>query len=232
MGKASRRAQQRRERDVQQRQNDYEAQLEHEQHRPQFGPLVAQTPKQARLIRLLQERRLVFATGCPGSGKSFIPTSYAVEQLLEGKIERIIVTRPAVGCDEDLGALPGSEMEKFGGWVEPIMDVLHGKMGRKRVETFMKYDKIVIRPLMRMRGITFRNAFVILDEAQNTTPGQMKMFLTRVGVGTHMVINGDLEQSDLPAHKGNGLKDILDRVSMGRNMGWVEFNEDDIVRDS
>lgn len=230
MGVKSRRAK-RREKELRHRQNSYEAQLEYEQNKPRFGLLEPRNAKQKRLIQQLKEKRLNFVIGPAGVGKSFVPTSYAVEQLTDGLVDKIIITRPMVGCDEDMGFLPGDEADKFGGWIEPFMDVMTGKLGGKHVKTLMKYGKIVARPLMMMRGITFRNSIVILDEAQNTTPGQMKMFLTRLGEGTRMVINGDLEQSDLPFHRGNGLADSLQRFEGSVNIGITAFTEDEITRD-
>lgn len=162
---------------------------------------------------------------------TFSATLHACQLLEREEIERIIVTRPMVGCDEDMGFLPGTEEEKYSGWVSPIVEILEGYFGKKQVDTYIKYNKIILKPLMMMRGSTFRNAVVILDEAQNTTPGQMKMFLTRVGEGTKLIINGDLEQSDLHRGQLNGLEDSVNKLRNSKHIRIVEFTEDDIVRD-
>lgn len=208
-----------------------EAKLEISTSRPKFGKLHPRTENQAKMINLMNEKRLVFAVGPAGTGRTFCSTSWAVEKLMDDEIERIIITRPMAGCDEDMGFLPGDENEKFSVWLDPYMDVLEGKLGKSRVQTLMKFEKIIAKPLMMMRGSTFRNAVVILDEAQNTTPGQMKMFLTRVGEGTRLIINGDLEQTDLPAHKGNGLKEAMSIFKPSARIGVVRFEDSDITRD-
>src|SRR5690606_32596811 len=123
-----------------------------------------------------------------------------------GEIDKIVVTRPMVGCDEDMGFLPGTEEEKYIGWVGPVLELLEARLGKKRVKSFIEIGKIVLKPLMMMRGSTFRDSVVILDEAQNTTIGQMKMFLTRIGEGSKVIVNGDLEQNDLPSHVTSGLE--------------------------
>lgn len=211
--------------------NEFEAHLEHEANKIRFGALRPRNEKQARLIQLLEEKRLTFITGCAGTGKTFVATSVAAERLESGRIDRIIITRPMIGCDEEMGFLPGTEGDKFQPWLGPFLDVLEGKLGKQKVASYLKFGQIVARPLMMMRGTTFRNAMVLLDEAQNTTPGQMKMFLTRIGEGSSVVIDGDLEQTDLPAGKDNGLADILHRLRGSSSAGFLEFYEDEIVRD-
>lgn len=208
----------------------FEAKLELQANRIKFGKLEAQTPKQEDLIRMIEDTRLTFVKGPAGTGKTFISTSIAAELLMKEEIEQIIITRPMVGCDEDIGFMPGDELEKFMGWLGPFMDVLEGKMGKKKVESYLRYEKIIARPLMMMRGSTFRNSFIILDEAQNTTENQMKMFLTRLGKGSKVVVTGDVEQSDLVGRR-NGLVDALEILQYSRNVGVFEFGEDDIVRD-
>lgn len=208
-----------------------EARLEYSQNKLRFGKLIPRNPRQAQMIQLMDEKRLVFAVGPAGTGRTFCSTSWAVEKLINEEIDKIVITRPMVGCDEDMGFLPGDEQEKFSGWLGPFIDVLEGKLGKGKVQTLMKYEKIIARPLMMMRGSTFRNSVVILDEAQNTTPGQMKMFLTRVGEGTKLIINGDVEQTDLPEHKGNGLKEALSLFRESNTVGIVKFLDGDITRD-
>lgn len=196
-----------------------------------FGPLQAQNEAQGQMIATIQTKRVTFVTGPAGTGKTFVATSLAAEMLERGEIERLVIARPMVGCDEEIGFLPGTEAEKYAPWLDPFMDVLEGKLGKKKVETYFKYGKIVAKPLMMMRGSTFRNAFVILDEAQNTTEGQMKMFLTRLGNGSRVVIDGDVEQTDLPASKKSGLVDAISRFKGKSSFGIVEFTENDIQRD-
>lgn len=211
--------------------DDFEAKIEHEMSRIIFGPLQARNEAQGQMMATIQTKRVTFVIGPAGTGKTFVATSMAAEMLERGEIERLVIARPMVGCDEEIGFLPGTEQEKYAPWLDPFMDVLEGKLGKKKVETYLKYGKIVAKPLMMMRGSTFRNSFVILDEAQNTTEGQMKMFLTRLGNGSRVVIDGDVEQTDLPANKKSGLADALSRFKGESSFGVVEFTEDDIERD-
>lgn len=212
-------------------QDHFEATLEREANKTRFGKLEARNEAQGQMMATIDSRRLIFVDGPAGTGKTFVSTSMAVEMLEAGKIERIVIARPMVGCDEEMGFLPGDEDEKYRPWLEPFFDVLEGKLGKKKVETYLKYKKIVARPLMMMRGVTFRNAFIILDEAQNVTKGQMKMFLTRIGSGSKIVIDGDVEQTDLPANKISGLPDAIWRFKGTASAGFISFTEDDIERD-
>lgn len=209
---------------------DLEAHLEREMNRTRFGQLEPRNESQARAIRIIEDGRLVFLTGPAGTGKTFITVSMACEALEAGEVERIIITRPMVGCDEDIGFLPGSEWEKFQAWIGPALEVLEGKLGRSKVESYVKYGKIVGKPLMMMRGATFRNAFVIMDEAQNSTQGQMKMFLTRIGADSTVVLAGDLKQSDRAGDE-NGLADATARLAKCKSVSMFEFEVDDIERD-
>lgn len=213
-----------------QRQNEIEGKLEAEMNRVRFGPLSPRNESQARCIAMMERNRLALITGPAGTGKTFISLSMACELLEAGEIERIVITRPMVGCDEDLGFLPGTEWEKFKVWIGPALEILEGKLGAKKVESYVTYKKIVGAPLMFMRGSTFRNSFVILDEAQNSTKGQMQMFLTRLGEGSKVAVCGDLRQSDR-AGDNNGLADVVERFKGSRVMGRFEFEEDDITRD-
>jgi len=212
-------------------QSELEAHLEYEMNKVRFCQFQPRNKAQERYADAIEEKRIIFALGPAGVGKTFVATSIACEMLEAKEIERIIIARPMVGCDEEIGALPGSEMEKYAPWLGPFFDVMEGKLGKKKVESYLQYGKIVARPLMMMRGTTFRNALVILDEAQNTTPGQMKMFLTRLGEGSRVIIDGDLEQSDLPAGKLNGLADATHKLRNSNSAAFVEFTEDDITRD-
>ena len=209
----------------------FEAQVEREMNRIVFGPLEARNETQGQMIVQIKTKRVTFVVGPAGTGKTFVATSLAAEMLEAGLIEKIVICRPMVGCEEEMGFLPGTEQEKYAPWLGPFFDVLEGKLGKKKVETYLKFGKIVAKPLMMMRGSTFRNSFVILDEAQNTTPGQMKMFLTRLGSDSKVVIDGDTEQDDLPHGMLSGLVDALDRFGPSKNFGHIEFTEDDIERD-
>lgn len=229
-GKRGKQAQQM-EHKVREISTEEEAKLELEANKPKFGKLVPMTTKQKTLIQMLEHKRVVFIHGPAGTSKTFVPTSLAVEALEAGTIDRLVIARPQVGCGEEMGFRPGTEAEKFEGWIRPFMEIIEGKLGMSRAATYLKYGKIVAAPLETMRGSTFRNAYIILDEAQNTTPEQMKMFLTRLGQASQMVINGDIEQSDLPINQMSGLEDALDVFGHDSDFGVMEFSEDDIVRD-
>lgn len=211
-------------------QKETDAKLEAAVNRIRFGQLEPRNEAQARCIQVVEDTRLAFVTGPAGTGKTFLSISLACEMLEANEIERIIITRPMVGCDEDMGFLPGTEWEKFKAWIGPALEVLEGKLGAKKVESYVAYKKIVGAPLMMMRGSTFRNSFVLLDEAQNSTKGQMQMFLTRLGEGSKVVVAGDLRQSDR-AGDDNGLADAVHRFRNSSVMGRFEFDEDDITRD-
>uniref|UniRef100_A0AAU6W132 PhoH-like protein n=1 Tax=Pseudomonas phage Nican01 TaxID=3138540 RepID=A0AAU6W132_9CAUD len=211
-------------------QRETDAKLEAAANRIRFKELEPRNEAQARCIEVIEDTRLAFITGPAGTGKTFLSISLACEMLEANEIERIIITRPMVGCDEDMGFLPGTEWEKFKAWIGPALEVLEGKLGAKKVESYVAYKKIVGAPLMMMRGSTFRNSFVLLDEAQNSTKGQMQMFLTRLGEGSRVVVAGDLRQSDR-AGDDNGLADATHRFRNSRVMGRFEFDEEDITRD-
>lgn len=216
--------------DLVQSQNELDGKLEAEMNRIRFGKLEPRNQAQGHCIQMLENSRLAVVTGPAGTGKTFLAFSIACELLEAGEIERIILTRPMVGCDEDMGFLPGTEWEKFKAWIGPGLEVLEGKLGAKKVQSYVEYKKIVGAPLMMMRGSTFRNSVVVLDEAQNSTKGQMQMFLTRLGEGSKVMVLGDLRQSDR-AGDNNGLADVVDRFHGSRVMGRYEFEEDDITRD-
>lgn len=196
--------------------------------KPDHSPLVAQTENQRRYINAIKNFTLTFATGPAGTGKTFICASMAAEALREGRIEQIIVTRPAVEAGESLGFLPGELEEKFDPYLEPFRQVLEERLGKSQVEMFLKNGHIEASPLAYMRGRTFKNAFVILDEAQNTTPTQMKMFLTRIGHDCTVVVNGDMAQCDLRGP--SGLEDAVRRCTHIPSVKHVAFDRSDIVR--
>lgn len=177
---------------------------------------------------LIQSKLLTFGTGPAGTGKTYVCTSYAAQQLQDKRISKIIVTRPSVEAGPGLGFLPGTIEEKFAPYFEPFRRVLVKWFGESDLDYKLKRGIIEIAPIEYLRGITFENAFVILDEAQNTTPKQMKLFLTRIGEYTTTVVNGDTDQKDI---KGlSGLEDAIKRLEGLADVGHYAFEEDDIVR--
>ncbi len=185
---------------------------------------------QAEYIRAMGEYEMVFGLGPAGTGKTFLAVAKAVSLMLEGKIDKIILTRPAVEAGENLGFLPGDLKDKIDPYLRPLYDALYDMLPNDIVDKKLELGEIEIAPLAFMRGRTLANAMVILDEAQNTTTMQMKMFLTRLGENSRMVINGDLSQTDLPRGVQSGLSDALDVLSGVKEIGVVRFNEKDVVR--
>lgn len=185
---------------------------------------------QAIYIEQMQKYDLVFGVGPAGTGKTYLPVAMAVSLLLAGKIERIILTRPAVEAGEKLGFLPGDMKEKVDPYLRPLYDALHDLLPGDQVMKRFSDGSIEVAPLAFMRGRTLSNAFVILDEAQNTTPMQMKMFLTRLGPDSRMVVTGDLTQIDLPHGVKSGLKDALHVLHNVEEIGFTFFKEEDVVR--
>jgi len=192
------------------------------------SPIKAKNRNQERYINAITDKTLTFATGPAGTGKTWVVTAMAVEALLSGDKEKLIITRPAVEAGEEMGFLPGEINEKFDPYLQPFKDVLNERLGRSHVEGMIKSGKIEAAPLAYMRGRTFRDAFVILDEAQNTTPTQMKMFLTRIGANCTVVVNGDINQKDIKGE--SGLRDAVRRLSYIPAVAHIEFRRDDIVR--
>lgn len=193
-------------------------------------PLKGQTENQKRYIKAIKDFILVFATGPAGTGKTYISGAMAADALRAGEVDRIIITRPAVEAGEELGALPGELEEKYAPWVMPFIEVLEERLGKSHVENLKKNGKIEAVPLAYMRGCTFKKAFVILDEAQNTTATQMKMFLTRIGEDAKVVVNGDPAQTDLPGHVTSGLVDAIKRVAFIPSVKHIRFDSRDVVR--
>ncbi|AFJ47534.1 phosphate starvation-inducible protein PhoH [Shimwellia blattae] len=195
-------------------------------------PVQARNAAQQSYLDAIETKHLIFATSEAGCGKTFISAAKAAEALIHKEVERIIVTRPVLQADEDLGFLPGDISEKFAPYFRPVYDVLLRRLG----SSFMQYclrpeiGKVEIAPFAYMRGRTFENAFVILDEAQNVTAAQMKMFLTRLGENVTVIVNGDISQCDLPAGVTSGLSDALSRFHDDEMISVVRFNKDDCVR--
>ncbi|MCM3161828.1 PhoH family protein [Metabacillus litoralis] len=185
---------------------------------------------QRQYISAIQKKDLVFGIGPAGTGKTYLAVVMAVNALKLGSVKRIILTRPAVEAGESLGFLPGDLKEKVDPYLRPLYDALHDVLGMEHTQRLIERGTIEIAPLAYMRGRTLDDAFVILDEAQNTTPEQMKMFLTRLGFGSKMVITGDITQVDLPKGVKSGLataKDILTNVS---GLSFVILEQSDVVR--
>jgi phosphate starvation-inducible PhoH-like protein len=188
------------------------------------------TPMQAAYLDAMRERDLVFGVGPAGTGKTYLAVAMAVSLMAAGKVERIILSRPAVEAGERLGFLPGDLKEKVDPYLRPLYDALNDMMPGDQLAHRMANGDIEVAPLAFMRGRTLAHAFVILDEAQNTTPMQMKMFLTRLGEGSRMVVTGDLTQVDLPSGARSGLTDALDTLREVEGMRIVRFTEKDVVR--
>lgn len=188
------------------------------------------TATQAEYIQQMMQNELVFGLGPAGTGKTYLAVALAVSMMLEGKIDKIILSRPAVEAGENLGFLPGDLKDKVDPYLRPLYDALYEMLPAEQVDKKLSIGEIEIAPLAFMRGRTLSNAFVILDEAQNTTPMQMKMFLTRLGENSRMVVNGDLSQVDLPRGVISGLKDALDTLNNVSNISSVTFSANDVVR--
>jgi phosphate starvation-inducible PhoH-like protein len=198
--------------------------------RTRRGAIGPRSPGQATYMELLGKHEMVFGIGPAGTGKTYLAVAQAVGMLTAGKVDRIVLSRPAVEAGERLGFLPGDLKEKVDPYLRPLYDALGDMMPAEQVVRRLGTGEIEVAPLAFMRGRTLAHAFVILDEAQNTTPVQMKMFLTRMGEGTRMVITGDLSQIDLPAGTRSGLKDALDTVEGVPGIGVCRFDKRDVVR--
>ncbi|MBP5215428.1 MAG: PhoH family protein [Alphaproteobacteria bacterium] len=185
---------------------------------------------QAKYIQEMLKNELVFGLGPAGTGKTYLAVALAVSMMLEGTIDKIILSRPAVEAGENLGFLPGDLKEKVDPYLRPLYDALYEMLPAEQVDKKIALGEIEIAPLAFMRGRTLSNSFIILDEAQNTTPMQMKMFLTRLGENSRMVVNGDLSQVDLPRGVISGLRDALDTLHNVDNISSVTFSSEDVVR--
>lgn len=198
--------------------------------RTQKRVITPRSPTQRDYVSALLNHDLVFGLGPAGTGKTYIAVAVAVSKLLSGEVDRIILTRPAVEAGERLGFLPGALEEKVDPYMRPMYDALYDMMPGERVVKRRDAGEIEIAPLAYMRGRTLSNAFVILDEAQNTTPMQMKMFLTRMGENSRMVVTGDPSQIDLPLGSRSGLVDALEILSGIEQICRIQFTHADVVR--
>lgn len=192
--------------------------------------LHGRTPRQVEYLRQIQEHDITFGIGPAGTGKTYLAVASAVDAFEREHVERIILTRPAVEAGERLGFLPGDLAQKVDPYLRPLYDALYDLMGFERVTKLFERGCIEIAPLAFMRGRTLSRAFIILDEAQNTTPEQMKMFLTRIGIGSRAVITGDLTQVDLPRGHKSGLAEAAQVLSEVRGVAFTHFLKEDVVR--
>lgn len=190
----------------------------------------ARTENQRKLVELYDRSDLIFATGPAGSGKTYTAIALAVRALRNKQVRRVILTRPAVEAGEKLGFLPGDLKEKLDPYLQPLYDALNDMIPAAKLQKFMEDGTVQIAPLAYMRGRTLDNAFVILDEAQNTTMSQIKMFLTRMGRNAKFIVTGDVTQVDLPRRSDSGLVRAMQTVSGIEGIGFVEFDKRDIVR--
>lgn len=188
------------------------------------------TVNQQRLVDEVNENDLVFALGPAGTGKTYISVAMAVQALKNKYVKKIIISRPAVEAGENLGFLPGDLKEKIDPYLRPIYDALNDMIPFEKLSYYMEREIIEIAPLAYMRGRTLNNAFILLDEAQNTTPMQMKMFMTRMGPESKMIITGDPTQIDLPSNQRSGLKEAIRILNNVKGIGFIELTDKDVVR--
>ena len=204
-----------------------------------YEDIIIKTPKktikprsinQSKYIHSIKHNEINFGIGPAGIGKTFLAMALAIEFLLDKKVEKIVLIRPAVEAGEKLGFLPGDLSQKVDPYLRPLYDAMYQMIGYEKSERLMNREIIEIAPLAYMRGRTLNNSFIIMDESQNTTTEQMKMFLTRMGFGSFAVINGDLTQIDIPKNIYSGLKDALDLLDGTDGIGFTRFNSKDVVR--
>jgi len=193
-------------------------------------PIYAKTINQTQYIKAINSKDLVFSIGPAGTGKTYIAVVNALAKLREGQIKKIILTRPAVEAGESLGFLPGDLKEKVDPYLRPLYDALYEVLGKKQIEDLIEKGIIEIAPLAYMRGRTLENAYVILDEAQNTTYNQMKLFLTRLGFNSKMVVTGDITQIDLPKKIESGLVNSIKLLDGVAGIEIIRFERVDVIR--
>jgi phosphate starvation-inducible PhoH-like protein len=192
--------------------------------------LHGRTPNQVRYLRDIQEHDITFGIGPAGTGKTYLAVASAIDAFERDQVSRIVLTRPAVEAGERLGFLPGDLAQKIDPYLRPLYDALYDLMGFEKVSKLFEKQNIEIAPLAYMRGRTLNHAFIILDEAQNTTPEQMKMFLTRIGIGAKAVVTGDVTQIDLPRGQKSGLIEARRILADVRGLAFTEFDASDVVR--
>ncbi|MGL6195365.1 MAG: PhoH family protein [Thermoguttaceae bacterium] len=190
------------------------------------------TAGQAKYVEMLRHKEIVFCSGPAGTGKTYLAVARAVESLRSEGMRKIVLVRPAVEAGESLGFLPGDLQAKINPYLRPLFDALAEMMEQDMLRRYMDEDRIEVIPLAYMRGRTLNNAYIILDEAQNATISQMKMFLTRMGDGSRITVCGDATQTDLPHHKKSGLVDAIERLRSIEGIGFLQLGEGDIVRHS
>ena len=188
------------------------------------------TVSQGEYLYKMQKSDIIFSTGAAGTGKTFLSVAYAINLLSEGKIERIIITRPVVEAGESLGYLPGDFKEKISPYMRPVYDALYSIISADMISRYTEEGKIEVAPLAYMRGRTLSRSFIILDEAQNTTISQMKMFLSRIGEKSKVVVTGDISQSDLPKNAQSGLEHALKILSNIKGISFHHFEKKDVIR--
>ena len=199
-------------------------------HYGKNGAISARSEGQKDYIDKVRKNDIVFSVGPAGTGKTYLAVAFAVSALENGQVERIVLCRPAVEAGENLGFLPGDLKEKVDPFLRPIYDALYSMLPYEQVEKKLLNNIIEIAPIAFMRGRTLEDCFIILDEAQNTTKTQMKMFLTRLGKNSQMVVVGDITQIDLVSEKDSGLKDALKKLNKVNDIGFIELSEKDVVR--
>ena len=192
--------------------------------------ILARTPNQRKLVADFADNDLLFAIGPAGSGKTYTAIALAVRSLKNREVRKIILSRPAVEAGEKLGFLPGDMKEKIDPYLQPLYDALEDMIPQVKLEDYMEHGVIQIAPLAFMRGRTLSDAVVILDEAQNTTPQQIKMFLTRLGMNSKMIVTGDITQIDLPPTQKSGLKDAVEKLDKVKGVSISYFDQRDIIR--
>jgi phosphate starvation-inducible protein PhoH and related proteins len=192
--------------------------------------VIPRTIGQKNYVRAIKEKEIVFGIGPAGTGKTYLAVAAALDALMTEKVERLILTRPAVEAGEALGYLPGDLEEKIQPYLRPLYDSITDMLGHEQAQHLLERDSVEVAPLAYMRGRTLAKSFIILDEAQNTTPEQMMMFLTRLGEGSRMVITGDITQVDLPRHKYSGLKEAMDVLKNVEGIAFQSFDSGDVVR--
>ena len=192
--------------------------------------ITARGTNQEQYLKNIESNELNFGIGPAGTGKTYLAVAAGVHALLNDKVQKIILIRPAVEAGEKLGFLPGDLAQKVDPYLKPLYDALYEMLGSERVQKLIEKEIIEVAPLAYLRGRTLNNAFIIMDESQNTTIDQMKMFLTRMGYGSHAVVNGDLTQIDLPRNVSSGLSNVLEVLAKTENIGVIRFSSIDVVR--